>query len=140
LASPSILRIERINYALAVVTVVIGLVTQSQEVVLGLMVGSALTCLNFFVLRKLVAKWTAEAASGKGGNASLLMLPKMIFLMGAVAVSVLVLPLDVIAFTIGYSIFIVSIVIEAAYSALRSSDQHVSGGAAPDPDSEHSNG
>jgi ATP synthase I chain len=132
-ASPSILRIERINYVLAIVTVLVGLVTQSRPIVIGLMVGSALTCLNFFVLRKLVAKWTAEAASGKGGNASLLMLPKMILLMGAVALSVLVLPLDAIAFTIGYSIFIVSIVIEASYSALRTPPASTS-------DSEHSNG
>jgi hypothetical protein len=129
-ASPSILRIERTNYALAVVTVLVGLFTQDREIVIGLMAGSALTCLNFFVLRKLVTKWTAEAASGKGGNSSLLMLPKMIFLMGAVALSVLVLPLNVIAFTVGYSIFIVSIVIEAAYSAMKS----------PNGDSEHSNG
>lgn len=133
MASPSILRIERINYALAVVTVLVGVFTQSRPIVIGLMVGSALTCLNFFVLRKLVTKWTAEAASGKAGNSALLMLPKMIFLMGAVAVSVLLLPLDVIAFTIGYSIFIISIVIEATYSALRSQP-------APNGDSEHSNG
>lgn len=134
MASPSILRIERMNYVLAAITVLIGLLTQSRPIIIGLVAGTALTCLNFFVLRKLVAKWTAEAASGKGGNASLLMLPKMIFLMGAVAVSVLLLPLNVIAFTIGYSIFIISIVIEATYSALL---------APPPPaptDSEHSNG
>ena len=130
MANPSMVRIERLNYALAVVTVLVGLFTQSRPIIIGLMAGSALTCLNFFALRKLVTKWTAEAASGKGGNASMLMLPKMIFLMGAVAVSVLLLPLDVIAFTVGYSIFIVSIVIEATYSALK----HVP------TDSEHSNG
>ena len=47
------------------------------------------------------------------------MLPKMVGLMGAVAVAILFLPIDPIAFTIGYSIFIVSIVIETTYSALR---------------------
>lgn len=132
MASPSILRIERINYALAVVTVVIGLLTQSRPIVIGLMAGSALTCLNFFVLRKLVVKWTSDAATGKGGNAQLLILPKMIFLMGAVALCVLLLPLDVIAFTVGYSIFIISIVIDTSYSALRTTP--------PSSDSEHSNG
>jgi hypothetical protein len=134
MASPSIRRIERLNYVLAVVTVLVGVFTQDQRVILGLMVGSALTCLNFLLLRKLVVKWTTEAATGKPGNASLLMLPKMIFLMGAVAVSVLLLPLNVIAFAIGYSIFIASIVIEATYSALRPQP-------APSSDSsEHSNG
>jgi hypothetical protein len=132
---PSILRIERLNYILALAITLVGAVTQPQPVVLGLMIGSGLTCLNFYLLRRLVVKWTTEAASGKPGNASLLMLPKMIFLMGAVAVSVLVLPLDVIAFTIGYSIFIVSIVFETAYSALRAPT-----GPAQDPDSEHDHG
>lgn len=132
MASPSILRIERLNYALAAVTVLVGLFTQNRPIIIGLMAGSALTCLNFYVLRRLVVKWTAEAASGKGGNASLLMLPKMILLMGAVAVSVLLLPLDVIAFTVGYSIFIVSIVIEAASSSWRDARRN--------GNSEHSNG
>ena len=124
MASPSIHRIERMNYALAIVVTVVGLLTQSKSIVLGLMVGSALTCLNFFVLRKLVVKWTADAASGKGGGAaSMLMLPKMVFLMGAVALCVLLLPIDVVAFTIGYSIFIISIVIDTTYSALRTPDE-----------------
>ena len=77
-------------------------------------------------------KWTADAASGKGGNAAMLMLPKMIGLMGAVAFAVLLLPIDVIAFAVGYSIFILSIVIETASTALRSPAQ--------DPDSEHDHG
>ena len=126
MASPSILRIERLNYAIALVVVLVGLLTQTRPVVLGLMIGAGLTCLNFYVLRRLVVKWTADAATGKGGNAQLLMLPKMVGLMGAVAVVVLFLPVDVVAFVIGYSIFIASIVIETAHSAL----------AAPPPSSE----
>jgi len=136
-ASPSIHRIERLNYLLAIIVVVIGLVTQSREIVLGLMIGAGLTCLNFYALRRLVVKWTAEAASGKGGNASLLMLPKMIFLMGAVAVAVLFLPIDVIAFTVGYSIFLISIVIETAFSAFRGPS---SSAGTQDPTSENGHG
>ena len=119
MASPSIHRIERINYGLAIVAVVVGMIVAPyRSVVLGLMIGSGLTCLNFYVLRRLVVKWTEQAASGRPGNAQMLMLPKMVGLMGAVAFAVLVLPIDVIAFVIGYSIFILSIVIETAYSAL----------------------
>jgi hypothetical protein len=118
-ASPSILRIERLNYGISAVAIVAALVTQTQAVTLGLSVGASLTCLNFFVLRKLIVKWTAEAARGQGGNASLLMLPKMVGLMGAVAAAVLFLPIDVIAFAVGYSIFIVSIIVETMYTALR---------------------
>jgi hypothetical protein len=113
------LRIERMNYAIGAVTVIIGLITQNQEIALGLAVGVGLTCANFFVLRKLVAKWTRDAAKGAGGTAQLLALPKMVGLMLLVAAAILFLPIDPIAFTIGYSIFIPSILIEATYSALR---------------------
>lgn len=121
-SGPSILRIERLNYVIGAIAIAVAMVTQAQDVALGLAIGVLLTCLNFFVLRKLVTKWTREAATGRGGNASLLMLPKMVGLMGAVALVVIFLPVNVVAFTIGYSIFIVSIVLEATYSALRTPD------------------
>jgi hypothetical protein len=118
MASPSIRRIERLNYGIGAIVIAVAALTQAPPIALGLTVGVALTCLNFFVLRKLVVKWTSDAAAGRTGSAPLLMLPKMIGLMGAVAVAVLVLPIDVIAFTIGYSIFLISIVVETTYSAL----------------------
>ena len=121
MASPSIHRIERLNYGISACVIVIALVTQSRPVTLGLAVGAGLTCLNFYVLRRLIVKWTTEAAKGRGGNSGLLMLPKMVGLMGAVAAAVLLLPLDVVAFAIGYSIFIVSIIVETTYTALRPS-------------------
>jgi ATP synthase I chain len=133
-ASPSIRRIERLNYGIGAVVIAAGALTQGREIALGLAVGALLTCANFFVLRKLVTKWTREAASGRGGNASLLMLPKMIGLMGAVALAVLVLPIDIVAFTIGYSIFFVSIIVEATYSALRTPDHE------PSEPNEHNHG
>jgi hypothetical protein len=121
-SGPSIHRIERLNYGIGAIVIAVAAVTQPKDIALGLCVGALLTCANFFVLRKLVTKWTREAAAGTGGNASLLMLPKMIGLMGAVAIAILFLPIDVVAFTIGYSIFFISIIIEATYSALRTPD------------------
>ncbi len=117
--NPSIHRIERLNYILSAVLVLLALLTQSKSVTLGLAAGAALTCANFYVLRRLISKWTADAAEGKRGNASFLMLPKMVILMGLVAVAVLFLPIDIIAFAGGYSIFIASILIESVHSALR---------------------
>ena len=119
MATPSLLRIERLNYGLAGILVIVAALTQSRSIALGFAVGAALTCLNFFVLRKLVYKWTTDAAQGKTGSAPYLMLPKMVGLMGAVALAIFLLPIDPIAFTIGYSLFIVSIVIDTTYSALR---------------------
>jgi hypothetical protein len=112
--------IERLNYGLGAILVLIGALTQPQPIALGLAVGVALTCANFFVLRKLVTRWTHEVATGKrDGKAAMLMLPKMIVLMGLVAVSILLLPIEPIAFMVGYSTFILSIVIAYLYSALR---------------------
>ena len=119
---PSIHRIERLNYILGAILVVIGAFTQPRDIALGIAVGVALTCANFFVLRKLVVKWTSDAAKNQTGNAPYLMLPKMVGLMGLVAVSILFLPIDPIAFTIGYSTFILSIVIETMHSAIRHQD------------------
>lgn len=119
MAAPSMIRIERLNYILGGVLVILAALSQPQKIALGVAVGVALTCANFYVLRRLVTKWTNDAAQGKTGNAPLLMMPKMIGLMGAVAVAILLLPIDPVAFTIGYSLFIVSIVIDTTYSALR---------------------
>ena len=119
MGKPSIHRIERLNYMLGGILVLVGALTQPRPIALGVAVGVALTCLNFFVLRKLVVKWTSDAAAGRTGNAPYLMLPKMIGLMGLVAVSILLLPIDPVAFTVGYSTFIISIVIETLYSSLR---------------------
>lgn len=121
MATPSLLRIERLNYALGGVGVIAAALTQPRDIALGFAVGVALTCLNFFVLRKLVYKWTSDAAKGKTGSAPYLMLPKMAGLMAAVAAAIFLLPIDPIAFTIGYSLFIVSIVIDTTYAALRPS-------------------
>lgn len=117
-SGPSILRIERMNYGLGAALSVAALVTQSQRIVLGVVVGVVLTCINFYVLRRLIVKWTSDAAKGKTGPAPYLMLPKMAGMMVAVAVAVLFLPIDAIAFAVGYSVFIVSIMVEAIYSSV----------------------
>jgi hypothetical protein len=114
----SILRIERLNYAIGAIVSAVGAITQPRTIALGLAIGCALTCANFFVLRKLVTKWTTDASEGRTGAAPYLMLPKMVGLMGAVAIAILLLPIDAVAFVIGYSIFLVSILIETLYSAL----------------------
>jgi hypothetical protein len=141
MASPSIQRIERLNYGIGAIVIAIAALTQAPSIALGLTTGVVLTCLNFFVLRKLVVKWTTDAAAGRAGAAPLLMLPKMVGLMGAVAVAVLVLPIDVIAFVIGYSIFLVSIVVETTYSALHTPpDQRRPSATDPTEPSEHTHG
>ena len=118
MGSPSILRIERLNYGLGAVVALASLLTQSKSIALGVCVGVALTCANFFFLRKVVTKMTEDAKKGSSA-ASMLVLPKMIGLMIAVVLCLAFLPIDGIAFTVGYSIFVVSIAVELVHAVLR---------------------
>lgn len=114
-------RIERLNYlfgGLLCIAVVIFAKHQAQA--LGAAVGVALTCLNFAFLRRLVFKWTSSVQAGdeRGGTRIYLILPKMIGLMGAVVLSLWLLPIDAIFFVAGYSVFILSIVVAGAMAGL----------------------
>jgi hypothetical protein len=141
MASPSIRRIERLNYGISAGVILLALLTQPRDVVLGVAVGAGLTCANFWVLRRIVVKWTGEVATGKAGNSSLFMLPKMLVLMGAVAVAILLLPIDAIAFTVGYSIFIVSILADTIYASVRTEPAETPGSSSgPDNGNESDHG
>lgn len=115
----NLVRVERLNYLLGGLLIVAAALTQSQPVALGVAVGVALTCANFFFLRRLITKWTSDAAAGKPTTgASMLVLPKMVGLMVAVVLSLWLLPIDGIAFALGYSIFVVSIFVEIFLAAV----------------------
>lgn len=127
MATSGIQRIERLNYGIGAVTAILAVLTQPRAIALGFAVGVALTCLNFYVLRKLVVKWTVDAAAGRTGSAPMLMMPKMLLLMGAVVAALAFLPINAIAFTVGYSIFIASITIDAMAGALRANNEQSHG-------------
>lgn len=112
-------RIERLNYLLGGIAVVVTTLTQDQRAALGMAVGVALTCLNFFLLRKLITKWTREAQRPDGASMSgqLLVLPKMVGMMAAVVLCLWLLPVNPVAFAIGYSVFVVSIFAEMILSS-----------------------
>jgi ATP synthase I chain len=127
MTSQSILRIERANYVIGGIAVIVAALTVPQRAALGVAMGVALTCLNFAALRWLVFKWTAAVKAGdeRGGTRIYLILPKMVGMMAAVALIVLFLPINAVAFLIGYSIFLPSIVIGAVIDTVS---------PAPDPD------
>jgi len=130
--SPSLQRIQRLNFAIGGIAIVGAALTQPREVVLGVLVGVLLTCANFFVLTALVKKWTSEAAKGMPMRSGMLVLPKMIGLMLAVVGALEFLPIDAIAFAIGYSTFVLSIMIEGLYSAFAHQPDDASNGASTD--------
>ena len=113
MSATALLRIERLNYLFGGILIIIAALTATLSQALGVVVGVLLTCVNFFFLRKIVFRWTAAVKAGddRGASRIYLILPKMLGLMGAVALIVLVLPINAIGFVVGYSIFIVSIVV-----------------------------
>jgi hypothetical protein len=121
-------RVERLNYLIGGVLVIAAAVTQPQRIALGIAVGVALTCANFFVLRRLIQKWTSDAADGRSSStSSLLVLPKMIGLMVAVVLCLAFLPIEPVAFAIGYSVFVVSIFVEIILAAVLPSRESTNG-------------
>lgn len=138
----SLTRIERLNYLFGGVLVIAMAVTTQRDQALGVAVGVALTCLNFAFLRRLIYKWTVSAKSAtadEGGGRMLLVLPKMIGMMVAVVLSLWLLPIDAVFFVIGYSIFIVSIVVEGILFALRpTADSAADPSPHPSPDGSNS--
>ena len=114
----SLIRVERLNYVLGGILCIVAALTRSRAEALGVAVGVALTCLNFALLRRIIGRGIAAAASGESSNRMLLVMPKMMALMAAVVIALKFLPISAPAFAIGYSIFVVSVTIETVYSLL----------------------
>jgi ATP synthase I chain len=119
----AIYRLERLNYVFGGIVVIVCAIATTRSQALGAAVGVALTCLNFWFLRRLVFRWTEDAkrGDGAGGTRVYLIMPKMIGLMVAVVLCLKFLPIDPIFFVIGYSVFIVSITVEGVLAIVRSS-------------------
>lgn len=113
--------VERLNYLFGGVLIIGSvLIGRTQGEALGIAIGVVLTCLNFAVLRGLVYKWTKAVQDGEpSGGKAFLVMPKMLGMMAAVIVVILFLPVNGVAFLIGYSIFFPSIVVAGVVDALR---------------------
>ncbi len=111
----SLRRIERTNYLLGGVLVAVSPFLMNKEQALGLLVGVVLSAVNFSLLRRIVEKWLGGAAKGNHMSGFFL-IPKMSLLMALVFVSLSYLPISAVTFTVGFSIFVISIAIETARS------------------------
>ena len=100
--------VERWNLILGIALTLAALLTFRTRIVLGVAVGSAVACLNFAILRRLVEKIVVARSKGLLVG---IVLAKMVALLVSVWLILKFLPVNVIAFTVGLSIFLVSFVI-----------------------------
>jgi hypothetical protein len=110
-------RIERLNYLLGTIAVLVSALLLPRPHAFGVAVGAALTCANFTALRFLVGRWV-KAPPERRGRVMFLVLPKMAALMLAVFLAIRYLPISAPGLVLGFSIFIASMLVEGMRSAI----------------------
>ena len=118
-AAETLRRIERLNYLFGIALVLGALALASRAFVGGVMVGVAITCLNFAVMRALGSGLTKHVAAGGSPGKAIVLLPKTIALMALVALALAFLPIDPLGFVMGFSIILISITTEAVLAIVR---------------------
>jgi hypothetical protein len=119
----SLHRIVRMKCILGGVLVAVCGALGTLEHVLGSLVGVVLGAVNFMLVARIVEKM-ALAAQGKveARAGSMFLAPKMAILMGLVFAALYFLPISAPMLAVGFSVFMLSIVVEAVrYVLLRSS-------------------
>lgn len=119
-------RIERLNYAFTALMAAFSWLFAPWPVALGLVVGAFLTSLNISAIRSLIQRLFRGSQGGKAA-AALLVLPKMLAIMAAVYAALRFLPIDPIAFAVGFSVFFVSIGVETVRFVLNGGGSDSSG-------------
>ena len=99
--------IRRSNLALYLLLATASLYAGRIEVPLGVMLGGVISILNFNVLSRMVAAATRPGTHAGAFAAKIMM--KVLLLMGSVTVTLLWVPVDMIAFVVGLSITFISI-------------------------------
>jgi hypothetical protein len=105
-------RIERLNYLFGVVLIAVSIFTAKQSFTLGISIGVVLCCANFSLIRRLVAR-LLKVAPEKRGVTAFYFVPKMAALMALVALAIYFLPISPLGLGIGFSIFLLSIMVES---------------------------
>ncbi len=115
-------RIERTNYVLGGIATVVCAVTLDRSQTLGILVGSLLGSVNFTLIRRIVEQWMTGAeneGSHSSHKSAYFMIPKMTGLVLAVFLCLRFLPISGAFFAIGFSVFLVSIMLETVHTLFR---------------------
>ncbi len=105
-------RIEVLNYALSAIAIAVSVFICTREQVLGLACGALFGAVNFTAVKRIVGAQIHAQVHGKSAKQALLVFPKMLIMVAAIAVCVFFLPLSVPFLALGFSIVMVSIAIE----------------------------
>ncbi len=105
-------RIEVLNYVLSAIAIAVSVFICTHEQVLGLACGALLGAVNFTAVKRIVGAQIYAQEHGKPAKQALLVFPKMLILVAAIAVCVFFLPLSVPFLALGFSILMLSIAIE----------------------------
>jgi hypothetical protein len=108
----SLERIERLNYVFGAILIFVCVGLTSTRFSLGVSLGVVLTCVNFTIIRRLVDKLIAKAPDERGATA-FFFVPKMAGILVAVSLAIYFLPISAIGLGIGFSVFILSIMVES---------------------------
>jgi ATP synthase I chain len=113
-------RVERVNLVLAAaVTCLAGLLWGARGAI-GAGVGAGLACADFYVLVRLVSRMTATVRSGGAATGlGLLLFVKTTVLFALVFVAIRVLRVSPAPFALGFSVFVISIVLLGLVSLRR---------------------
>ena len=118
-AAETLRRIERLNYLFGIALTLGAVALTGRAFVGGVMVGVAITCLNFAVMRAMGSGLTRHVAGGGSPGKAILLLPKTIALMAVVGLALAFLPIDPLGFVMGFSIILLSITTEAVLAIVR---------------------
>jgi len=103
-------RIERTNLILAAMVTGLAAVIWGARGAISAGVGAALACADFWVLVRIGGRLVESARTGNPSRAlSFMLLAKTMILIAAVFVSIAVLRLPPVPFALGFSVFVVSI-------------------------------
>lgn len=108
----SLERIEKLNYVFGAAMILLALVLTAQPFALGVTIGVVLTCLNFTFIRHLVQRMLVVHPDKRGATA-FFFVPKMAGLLVAAALAIFFLPISAIGLGIGFSVFLLSIMVES---------------------------
>jgi ATP synthase I subunit len=114
-------KIERWNYLIAGVLVLVAALLFDSRAVVGAAVGGILACANFAGVRRIVAA-SLRAGGTRRAALQLLLIGKMGLLFLLVALALRFLPMSPVFFAIGMSVFLISIAIESVRHALTAHD------------------